>query len=112
MPLQTALQPLIYISLLGFYLAYLPPILGLNVDEGRNPITTFAWYFPISSPFALPGAILTGDIGKGEAAISIVVLALCLGLFALFVAKVYEHIILHNGDRVKIKDMVKMAKRK
>jgi ABC-2 type transport system permease protein len=109
--LQTALQPLIYISLLGFYLAYIPPIFGLDMDDGRSFITTIAYYLPISSPFALPGGILTGDITGAEVAIAIGVLALCLVLFAVFVAKVYEHIILNNGDRVKIKDMIKMAKK-
>jgi len=108
--LQTALQPLIYISLLGFYLAYMTPILGLDPDGEGNFLVSFSRYFPISSPFALPGAILTGEVSGAGVAISIAVLALCLGLFAMFVAKVYEHIILHNGDRVKIKDMIKMVK--
>jgi ABC-2 type transport system permease protein len=110
--LQTASQPLVYISLLGFYLAYLPPMLGLSVDGERHWITTLANYLPISSPFALPGAILTGDMTGWEIALSIGALAVILGLFALFVAKVYEHIILQNGDRVKIKDMIKLVKNK
>jgi ABC-2 type transport system permease protein len=110
--LQTASQPLVYISLLGFYLAYIPPMLGLTVDGERHWITTLANYLPISSPFALPGAILTGDIAGAEIALSIGALALILALFALFVAKVYEHIILNNGDRVKIKDMIRLAKNK
>jgi ABC-2 type transport system permease protein len=67
-----------------------------------------SYYLPISSPFALPSAILTSEISGGELAVSILVLAACLAVFTVFVGKVYEHIILNNGDRVKIKDMIKM----
>jgi ABC-2 type transport system permease protein len=109
--LQTAMQPLVYISLLGFYLAYIPPLLGLSTDGETHWITTLANFLPISSPFALPGAILTGQITGVGVALSVGALAVILVLFALFVAKVYEHIILNNGDRVKIKDMVKMIKK-
>jgi ABC-2 type transport system permease protein len=72
---------------------------------------SLSYYLPISSPFALPSAILTGEIAGRDLAIGVAVLILCLGLFALFVAKVYEHIILHNGDRVKVGDMIKMIKK-
>jgi ABC-2 type transport system permease protein len=109
--LQTALQPLMLIGALGFYLTYLSPIMGLDADSEGNILVTISRYLPISSPFALPGAILTGDISGAEIVISIGVLALLLVLFALFVARVYEHIILQNGDRVKIKDMLKLAKK-
>jgi ABC-2 type transport system permease protein len=109
--LQTALQPLVYISLLGFYLAYIPPIMGLDPDSDGHFIITLSHYLPISSPFALPGAILTGEISGGYIFLAIGALALTLALFALFVAKVYEHIILQNGNRVKIKDMIKLAKK-
>jgi ABC-2 type transport system permease protein len=110
--LQTAIQPLIYISMLGFYLTYFSTFTGLDPDRQGNFIVTLSRYLPISSPFALPSAILSGDIGGAEIAISIGVLTLCLGLFAIFVAKVYEHIILHNGDRLKIKDLIKLARSK
>jgi ABC-2 type transport system permease protein len=110
--LQTALQPLVYISLLGFYLTYFSSITGIDSDGQGNFLVTLSRYLPISSPFALPSAILTGQISANEIAVAVAVLALSLGLFALFVAKVYEHIILHNGNRVKIKDMIKMAKSK
>ncbi|MCL1832072.1 MAG: ABC transporter permease [Oscillospiraceae bacterium] len=110
--LQTASQPINLIAALGFYLTYFTTFMGLNPDsDGTNIVTKIARYLPISSPFALPPAILTGDISGGELAVSIAVLAACLVVFAIFVAKVYEHIILHNGDRVKIKDMFKLLKK-
>ncbi|MCL1903625.1 MAG: ABC transporter permease [Oscillospiraceae bacterium] len=110
--LQTALQPLVLISMLGFYLTYFSTFTGLDPDKKGNILVTISRYLPISSPFALPSAILAGQMTAVEIAVSIGVLALCLVLFALFVAKIYEHIILQNGNRVKIKDMVKLARAK
>lgn len=110
--LQTALQPLMLISALGFYLTYFSAFTGLDPDGNGNAVVTLSWYLPISSPFALPSAIIAGKIGGTQLAVAIGVLALFLVLFALFVAKVYEQIILHNGNRLKIKDIVKLAKNK
>ncbi|MCL1789331.1 MAG: ABC transporter permease [Oscillospiraceae bacterium] len=110
--LQTALQPLILISMLGFYLTYFSTFTGFDPDGKGNFLVTISRYLPISSPFALPSAILAGQMNAGEIAVSIGVFALCLVLFALFVAKVYEHIILHNGNRIKIKEMIRLARAK
>ncbi|MCL2634431.1 MAG: ABC transporter permease [Oscillospiraceae bacterium] len=108
--LQTALQPLMLVSVFGFYLSYITPLFSLG-EGGGGFIAKLSYYLPISSPYALPGAILSGDMSGGEAFLAIGFLALCLVLFAIFVAKVYEHIILHNGDRIKLKDMIKMVKK-
>jgi ABC-2 type transport system permease protein len=109
--LQTASQPIGLIASLGLYMAIIPPLSGIESGE-RNTFMTVSYYLPISSPFALPSAILTGTISGGEVFVSIAALALCLVGFAVFVAKVYEHIILHNGDRIKVKDMIAIAGRK
>jgi len=109
--LQTAMQPFALIGVLGFYLSYFPSIAGMSGGEDAKAIIKVSYYVPISSPFALPGAILSGDITPLETVIALAVLAVCLVLFAMFVAKVYEHIILYSGSKLKIKDMIKMAKK-
>jgi ABC-2 type transport system permease protein len=109
--LQTAMQPMALISALGFYLAYFAPMTGMSADGGNDFLTKLSRYLPVSSPFALPGAIMSGEIAPGELAASIGVLAASVALFALFVAKVYESIILYTGNRLKIKDMIKMARK-
>ncbi|MDR0197517.1 MAG: ABC transporter permease [Oscillospiraceae bacterium] len=109
--LQTAMQPMAIISVLGFYLSYFTPMMGMNEDGGNAFLTKLSYYLPISSPFALPGAIMSGEIGADELTVAIGVLAASVALFAMFVAKVYESIILYTGNRLKIKDMIKMAKR-
>ena len=72
----------------------------------------FSYYFPVSSPFALPSAILLGTISPLQGIIAVLILAAFVVLIAIVVSKVYEAIILHNGNRIKMGDIFKMAIRK
>ena len=107
--LQSAMQPMALIGVLGFYLAYFPSMSNIDGDGGSNILTLLSRYLPISSPFSLPSAILMGEMSGAEVAISIGVLAVFVALMAMLVAKIYETIILHNGDRMKLGEMLKMA---
>ena len=104
--LSAAIQPMSFIGVLGFYLAYFPQI-GGNTEP--NIMTTISHYLPISSPFCLPSAYMLGQVSAGEAVISLLILLASVVVLTLLVAKVYEHIVLHTGNRLKISDMLKMA---
>lgn len=114
--LNAAMQPYSLMGVLGMYLAYFPVIFNVeSIDTGvaaTNPVQIFSYYFPLSSPFALPSAILLGSMSKAQCVIAAVVLAAAVVLVAILVSKIYEAIILHNGNRIKLTDMVKMATRK
>lgn len=114
--LQQAMQPLSFLGIVGVYLAYFPVIFNLDsMDTGAaaiNPVQIFSYYFPVSSPFALPSALLLGTLSTIEVVIAIAILAVFVVLIAIVVAKVYEAIILHNGNRIKMTDIFKMALRK
>lgn len=114
--LAAAMQPFMLIAVLGMYLAYFPVIFNADsLFEGvvtTNPVQVFSYYFPLSSPFALPGAILLGSFNVIQSIIAVLVLAACVVLIAIVVSKVYEAIILHNGNRIKFGDILKMATRK
>lgn len=114
--LTTAMQPYSFMGIIGFYLAYFPVIFNVeSLDAGvssTNPIQLFSYYFPLSSPFALPSAILLGIFSPIQSVIAVLVLAACVVLVAILVSKVYEAIVLHNGNRIKLSDMIKMATRK
>ena len=113
--LQQAMQPLSFLGVVGFYLAYFPVIFNMeSIDTGAaamNPVQLFSYYFPVSSPFALPSALMLGTMSLGETVIAIVILAVFVVLIAMLVAKIYEAIILHNGNRLKFSDMLKMARK-
>ncbi len=103
--LAPAIQPLSIVGVLGFYLAYFPQVAG-----EENSLSVIARYVPISSPFVLPSDYMLGKISLVETLIAIVVLAVFDILVVMLVAKVYEHIILHTGNRLKLGDMLKMSK--
>ncbi|MCM1333937.1 MAG: ABC transporter permease [Bacteroides sp.] len=106
--LSAAIQPMSIIGVLGFYLAYVPQVGA--IDGETNAVMILARYLPISSPFCLPSAYMLGQIGFGEALLSLAFLLACVIALCIVVAKVYEHIVLYTGDRLKLADMFKMAK--
>lgn len=95
-------------SLIGFYIGF--GAAGTLMASGDNAFVTFALIFPVSSAFLLPAALLVGKADVLIAVIAIAVLLLSVVLMFKFVAKVYEGLILHNGARLKMKDVIAMAK--
>lgn len=105
--LAAAIQPMSFIGVLGFYLAYFPQM-G-NMGGETSIITTISRFVPVSSPFCLPSAYMLNQMSVIEIILALAVLLICDIVLCLIVAKVYEHIVLHTGDRLKISDMLKMA---
>lgn len=110
--LQAAMSPYSMIGMVGFYLAYFPSMFGGSSDGTPNGVTLFSYYFPFSSPFALPSAVFNGTLDFTSILIAIAVLCVFVVLVAVLVGKVYEAIVLHNGNRIKFGDILKMAVRK
>ena len=114
--LAQAMQPYALLGVLGFYLAYFPVMFNMeSLDTGAavsNPIQVFSYYFPVSSPFALPSALLLGTLSLTQVIVAVLILALFVVIVAVIVARVYEMIILHNGSRLKFGDILKMAGKK
>lgn len=80
------------------------------MSASDSTFVTFALLFPISSPFLMPGAILVGKASLALAGIAIMLQVVFIILLMRFVAKVYETLILHNGNKIKLKDLVKLSK--
>lgn len=114
--LAMAMQPYSLMGVFGMYLAYVPILFNMeDIMSGvitSNPVQVFSYYFPLSSPFSLPGAIILGNLDIGQSLIATVILAAFVVLIAIVVSKVYEAIILHNGNRIKFGEILKMAMRK
>ena len=114
--LAQAMQPYSLLGVLGFYLAYFPSIMTMDsLDTGAasdNAMQTFACFFPVSSPFALPSALLLGNLSLPEVLLAVLILAASVVLVAVIVARVYELIILHSGSRLKFMDIIRLAGKK
>lgn len=114
--LAQAMQPYSLLGVLGFYLAYFPIIFNADSFESgaatSNSMQLFSYYFPISSPFSLPSALLLGTLSLGQVLVAVLILAAFVALVAVIVARVYEMIILHNGSRLKFKDIIALALKK
>jgi ABC-2 type transport system permease protein len=95
-------------SLIGAYIGM--GAAGSLMGMGDNPFVYFALIFPLSSPFILPGAVLLGKSSILITIISVILLIISIILLFNFTAKVYETLILHTGNRIKIKELFKMAK--
>ena len=104
--LASAMSVYTSISMVGFMLAYLPNVLG-TVGKG---VQTFAAIFPLSSPFILPARILLADMSNGMIGAAIGVLAVLVIVFAWMVSKIYEMVILYNGNKISMKQMIKFFK--
>lgn len=95
-------------TLIGVYIGF--GAANVLMASGRNAFVTFAFLFPLSSPFLLPGAILVGKASILIAVAAIVLQILLNVLMFNFVASIYETLILHNGNRIRIKDLFKLNK--
>lgn len=108
--LANAIQPLMLVAVVGFFLSYMSS--AFNYDGEGNIVMALSRYIPISSPFALPGAIVMGEMTGTETLVSVSLLAVLTGLMVLLVSKVYENIILYSGNPLKLGQIIKMAKQK
>lgn len=83
---------------------------NILMGAGDNAFVTFSFLFPLSAPFILPGAILVGKASLLIVAVAIVLQIVFIILLFLFVAKVFETLILHNGSTIKLKELIKLSK--
>ncbi|WP_312371009.1 ABC transporter permease [Lachnoclostridium sp.] len=97
-----------FTNLIGAYIGM--GAASVLMASGTNGFVTFALLFPLSSPFLLPGAMFVGKVSVGLSILSIVLLVIFMILLFKFVAKVYETLILHNGSRIGLKELVKISK--
>jgi ABC-2 type transport system permease protein len=106
--LSEGLMVFTMINLLGCYMGM--GASGVLMGIGMNPFVLFAFLFPISSPFILPGAILIGKVSLPLILLAIFLLLVTNALLFLFVARVYESLILHHGNTVKLKQLLAFSK--
>lgn len=67
-------------------------------------------FVPISAPFVVPMELLMGEIGIPFAILVCIVMIGFTILLALFVARVYQTMLLHKGDKIKLKTMIRLGR--
>ncbi len=102
---QSANQPVVFLTIIGFYLAYFTMI---NPSSEMNKLAAL---LPISSPFCMPFRIMMGAATASEILLSIAILIITIILVANIAIKIYKNAILNYG-KSSIKDLIKMYKQK
>lgn len=97
------------LMVVGAYIGIAVSIMEMT-GKSDSLISYIAYLLPISSVFVTPIYLLLGHVTLVWAMISLLVLILSLVLLAMFTAKIYEALILHQGNRLKIKDLISISK--
>lgn len=98
-------------TLIGVYLSMFLGIMSQGASP--NPVLKYvAMFLPLSSVFCIPEFLMMGKIGLGLSLASLLVLLVCLVILAFFVSRVYESMILHRGEPIKLKEMIRLGMNK
>lgn len=65
---------------------------------------------PLSAPFVMPANLLLGKVGIATGLVSLALVIVCTAALFSFTAKVYESMIFYNGNVLKLKDILQIAK--
>ena len=104
--IQSANQPVVIITIAGFYLAY------FTMMNPTSELNLFAALLPISSPFCMPFRIMMGLSNATDIVLSIGILIITILIIAKVAIKIYSNAILNYGTKMSFKDIVKIYKQK
>jgi len=102
--IQSAETPVVILSMVGFYLAY------MTMMSPMGELNYFASIFPLSSPFCMPFRIMMGLATGRDVIISIGILLAVIIIIAKVAIKIYSNAILNYGAKMSFKDIVNMYK--
>lgn len=105
--LGQSLQTFSFIAVIGAYIPLFGYIQMLSSDNMNNVLLNITRVLPISSMYMIPAGMILGTHTIGEGLLAIGINAVTLVLLLLFISSVYEFVILHNGNRLQWKDLMK-----
>ena len=79
---------------------------------GPGKFNTLLCLLPVTSLFVMPLSFMKGSIGFGIVALSWLIQIGCIYLLIRLSARVYSRLIIYNGARLKLTDILKMARKK
>ena len=103
--INSAMMPVMLISMISFYIGY---FVALSASGTETLLQKIAIYIPFCSPFIVPFKILNGDVPAADILISLGLLVVAIVVIAAISIKIYTRSVLHYGNRLKLKDMLKL----
>ena len=108
--LQDALKFYSFLLVMCLY-ADLFLIIGMLSAGGLEGVMNFLILFPLTGPFLAPTLILTGKISMLLAVIALIIVVITAVATFVFAAAVYESMLLYQGKRLGIKDIITLMKK-
>ena len=93
--LNSAMMPVMMISLVSFYAAYF----SMLVASADSVIQKVVVYLPFTSPFIMPFKLLNSDVATLDICISIVLLILFIVVISAISVRLYSASVLHYGSK-------------
>ncbi|MGH4120282.1 ABC transporter permease [Clostridium sp.] len=98
---NSALMPISMISIAGFYAG------SFSLPVPNGIVSIVSSIIPFSSPFSMPGRLLATEVPAWQIAASLFSLVITFVFIAWISIKIYSSAILHYGNRLKFKDLIK-----
>jgi len=108
--LGQAIQKFSLMVVLGSYIPLFGFINMVTTESMNTPLLSISRILPICNIYVVPAELILGTGTVSSALISLVINIAVLAVLTVFISKVYEVVILHTGNRLKLKDILKMAK--
>ena len=108
--LGQAIQYFAFIVLIGAYIPLFGFINMVSVGSSNIMLIKISRILPISSMYLVPSEMILGRETLSAGFIALGVNIVALFLLMLFVSKVYESVILYSGNRLKLKDIIRISK--
>lgn len=110
--LGQSIQTFSFLAVVGAYVPLFGFINMISTGITSNPLLNISRILPICSLYIVPSEMLLGTNTVSMGLIAIGINLATLVVLMLFVSKVYESVILYSGNRLKLKDIIKMSKSK
>ncbi|MDE5747093.1 MAG: ABC transporter permease [Acetatifactor sp.] len=80
------------------------------VGNVSDVVVNICCILPLSAPFVMPANLLLGKVSVVTGLVSLTVVVVCTAALFSFTAKVYESLIFYNGNVLKLKDILQIAR--
>lgn len=108
--LSEGLRIYTFVMILGVYLV-IAFIMMASTGNAPDAFMKFVIYFPLSSVFLVPAYLILGKLTISAALISFALQLVLILLLCIFVAQIFEYVLYHNGDVMKMKEMIEIFKK-